>query len=48
MAEALLANDHFYVNASYFNETDSVQPATIMVQDNTLFAETLATIGWCT
>ena len=34
MAEALLANDHFYVNASYYNDTDSDQPATIMVEDN--------------
>ena len=34
MAEALLAKDHFYVNASYYNDTESDQPATIMVQDN--------------
>ena len=34
MAEALLAKDHFYVNASYYNDTETDQPATIMVQDN--------------
>ena len=34
MAEALMANDHFYVNASYYNNTDSDQPATITVEDN--------------
>ncbi len=34
MAEALIAKDHFYVNASYYNDTDTDQPATIMVEDN--------------
>ena len=34
MAEALIASDHFYVNASFYNDTESDQPATIMVEDN--------------
>ncbi len=34
MAEALLAKDHFYVNASYYNNTDTEQNAIITVQDN--------------
>ena len=34
MAEALIASDHFYVNASYYNNTDTDQPARITVEDN--------------
>ena len=34
MAEALISSDHFYVNASYYNDTESEQAATIVVEDN--------------
>ena len=34
MAEALLAKDHFYVNASYYNDTNEDQDALISVKDN--------------
>ena len=34
MADALLSKEHFYVNASYFNDTDVDQEAVIHVQDN--------------
>ena len=34
MAEALISSDHFYVNASYYNDTESDQAATIVVEDN--------------
>ena len=35
MADALLSADHFYVNASYYNDTDTVQKASITVKDTT-------------
>ena len=35
MADALLSADHFYVNASYYNDTDTVQKARITVKDTT-------------
>ncbi len=34
MAEALIAKDHFYVNASYYNDTNEDQDALISVKDN--------------
>ena len=33
MAEALIAKDHFYVNASYYNDTETDQAAVITVAD---------------
>ena len=33
MAEALIAKDHFYVNASYYNDTETDQAAVITVED---------------
>ena len=34
MAEALISKDHFYINCSQFNETDTKQNAAISVQDS--------------
>ena len=34
MAEALIAKDHFYVNGSYYNDTNEDQDALISVKDN--------------
>ena len=33
MAEALLSKEHFYVNASFYNDTSEFQDATIRVED---------------
>ena len=35
MADALLSAEHFYVNASYYNDTAIDQKARIVVQDTT-------------
>jgi len=35
MADALLAQDHFYINASQYNNTNSVTDAVIEVSDST-------------
>ena len=35
MADALLSEDHFYVNASYYNDTEVDQKARIVVKDTT-------------
>ena len=34
MADALLSKEHFYVNASYYNDTDVDREAVIHIQDN--------------
>ena len=34
MADALLSKEHFYVNASYYNDTDAEREAVIHIQDN--------------
>ena len=47
MAEALLAKDHFYVNASYYNDTNEDQDA-VTVSRTTLTFWNGAKGGLCT